>query len=64
VAGKDTYDDDYYEKFFAKVKPIVERRLADAITASASLITGAWEAAGKPTLALEGTRPVEKVRKP
>jgi len=64
VTGKDTYDDDYYEKFFAKVKPIVERRLADAITASASLITGAWEAAGKPTLTLEGTRPVEKVRKP
>jgi hypothetical protein len=64
VAGKDTYDDDYYEKFFAKVKPIVERRLADAITASASLIIGAWEAAGKPTLTLEGTRPVEKVRKP
>jgi len=64
AAGKDVYDDDYYEKFFAGVKPMVERRLSDAITASASLIIGAWEAAGKPPLTTDGTRPPEKVRKP
>jgi hypothetical protein len=64
VAGKDTYDDDYFEKFFVKVRPILEKRLADAITATAALIMGAWEQAGRPVLALEGTRPVEKVRKP
>jgi hypothetical protein len=63
VVGRDTYDDDYFETFFAKVKPILERRLAESITATAGLIIGAWEQAGKPTLAFEGARPVEKVKK-
>lgn len=62
VAGKDTYDDDYFEKFFTKVRPSLERRLADSITATSGLIIGAWEQAGKPVLALEGARPVQKVR--
>ena len=64
VAGKGVYDDDYFEKFFAKVHPILERRLQESITASASVIIGAWEAAGKPVLKLEGARPVQKVKKP
>ena len=65
VAGKDTYDDDYYEKFFAGVKPMLEKRINDSITATASLIVGAWEAAGKPVLKTEaGPRPPQKVRKP
>ena len=63
AAGKDTYDDDYFEKFFAKVRPILERRLSESVTASAGLIVGAWEAAGKPVLKLEGARPIEKVKK-
>jgi len=61
VAGKDTYDDDYYEKLFAAVKPVIERRISEAISATASLIIGAWEAAGRPTVKLEDSRPVEKV---
>jgi hypothetical protein len=64
VAGKDVYDDDYYEKLLAKVQPMLETRLADSITATASMIIGAWEAAGKPMLKVEGARPLEKVRKP
>jgi len=64
VAGKDVYDDDYYEKLMAKVQPMLETRLADSITATASMIIGAWEAAGKPMLKVEGARPLEKVRKP
>jgi hypothetical protein len=64
VAGKDAYDDDYYEKFFAKVKPMLETQLADSIAATAGLIIGAWDAAGKPALTLEGARPLQKVRKP
>jgi hypothetical protein len=63
VAGKDVYDADYFEKFFVQVKPILERRLADSITATAGIIIGAWELAGKPVLTLEGARPVEKVKK-
>lgn len=64
VAGKDTYDDEYYETFFAKVKPMLEKRLGDSITATASLIVGAWEQAGKPALKTEMPRGVQKVRKP
>ena len=61
VAGKETYDDDYYEKLFAAVKPVIDRRISEAISATASLIMGAWEAAGRPTVKLEDSRPVEKV---
>jgi hypothetical protein len=63
IAGKDAYDDDYFEKFFVKVRPVLEKRLADAITATASLIMGAWEQAGRPALKLEGARTVERVKK-
>jgi hypothetical protein len=60
IAGKDAYDDQYFEKFFASVKPILERRLAESITATAGIIIGAWQGAGKPVLTLEGARPLEK----
>src|SRR5262245_52004477 len=35
VAGKDVYDDDYFEKFFAKVKPVLESRLSGSISMTA-----------------------------
>jgi len=62
IGGKDAYDDEYFEKFFGRVKALLEQRLADAITATASVIVGAWEQAGKPVVKLEGARPVEKRR--
>ncbi|HMF98398.1 MAG TPA: zinc dependent phospholipase C family protein [Vicinamibacterales bacterium] len=64
VSGKDTYDDDYFEKLFARTRPILERRIADSITATAAVLMGAWEKAGRPTLTIEGVRPAEKVKKP
>jgi len=64
VAGKDTYDTDYYEKFFTKVRPILEQRLSEAITATAAVIIGAWEQAGRPAVKLDGAHPVQKVKKP
>jgi len=64
VAGKEVYDDDYFEKLFVSVRPILEKRLSESITASAGVIIGAWEAAGKPALKLEGPRTPQKVRKP
>jgi hypothetical protein len=63
IAGRDTYDDEYFERFFSKVKPMLEKRLGDSITATASLIVGAWEAAGKPDLKTEIPRTVQKVRR-
>src|SRR6185503_21197668 len=50
VAGKEFYDDDYFEKFFAGSQKVLEQRLAESIAATASLIVGAWEQAGRPNL--------------
>jgi hypothetical protein len=60
-AGRETYDDDYYEKYFAAMKPVLEQRLSAAISANAGLIIAAWEQAGRPALRLQEARPVEKV---
>jgi hypothetical protein len=64
AAGKASYDDEYFERFFVKTRPILGARLSAAITATASVIITAWERAGRPVLALEGARPLEKVKKP
>jgi hypothetical protein len=64
IGTKDVYDDQYYETFFTKVRPVLERRIAESITATAGVIIGAWELAGKPAVKLDRARPVQKVRKP
>jgi hypothetical protein len=64
VNGKDVYDDDYFEKFFTGVKPLLERQLGESIAKTAALITGAWMEAGKPALVTTMTRAPEKVRRP
>lgn len=63
-AGKDDYDDEYFERFFTKVRPMMEQQLSSAIAATAGVIVGAWEQAGKPQLRLKDVRPLERVRKP
>lgn len=63
IAGKDVYDDEYFEKFFTAVKPILEKQLSLSITATASVIAGAWEAAGRPAVKTTEARPVQRVRK-
>jgi len=60
--GKETYDDEYFERLFTTVRPILERRLGDAITATAGLIMGAWEQAGRPVLKPAGPRPPQKIK--
>src|SRR5438105_6333465 len=61
AAGKASYDDGYFERFFVKTRPILEARLSAAIAATASVIITAWERAGRPVLALEGARSLETV---
>ena len=63
VAGRELYDDEYFSRFFGRVRPILERRLADAITASAALITAAWVEAGRPALPVAVERQPRKVRR-
>jgi hypothetical protein len=64
IGAKDTYDDEYFEKFLSNVRPVLEERISESITATASIITAAWEQAGRPVLTLEQVRTVQKVRKP
>ncbi len=47
------YDSRYFEAFFGKAKPVLERRLAESIALVAALLTGAWEGAGQPALATQ-----------
>jgi hypothetical protein len=62
AAGREFYDDEYFEQFFTKVQPVLERRLSEAISAVAGMIIGAWEEAGKPTLKTADPRPVQRIR--
>jgi hypothetical protein len=64
-AGKDTYDDEYFEQLFTKVRAILEQRLGEAMTATAGLIMGAWEQAGKPALHVPPgrTHPPQKIKR-
>jgi hypothetical protein len=50
IGVRDAYDDQYFETLFARTRPTLEKRLSDAITAVASIISSAWEQAGKPAL--------------
>jgi hypothetical protein len=62
VAGKDVYDDDYFDKFFAGIKGVLEQRLGESISATAGIIVGAWEQAGHPALTAAPRGP-QKVKK-
>jgi hypothetical protein len=50
AGGQKVYDDAYYERLFAKARPLLEQQLAASIAVTSAIITGAWEAAGKPVL--------------
>jgi hypothetical protein len=63
VQGREAYDDAYFAQFFERVRPIVERRLSESITATASLIVSAWIDAGRPALPVDPPRTPRKVRK-
>lgn len=56
IGSREVYDDQYFETLFAETRPILEKRLNDAITAVASMITSAWEHAGKPALSANPPR--------
>jgi hypothetical protein len=60
--GRDAYDEVYFERFFVNARPILEQQIAASISATAALITGAWEAAGKPALRTVIPPAVQRVR--
>jgi hypothetical protein len=63
VAGKDMYDDEYFEKMFASLQPLLEQQLSAAVTATAGMIVGAWEQAGRPVLYTAQPRGPQRVRR-
>lgn len=63
VEGRDLYDDGYFTMFFSKARPVLERRMSDAITGVATLITAAWVEAGKPALPPDAPVTPRKVRR-
>jgi hypothetical protein len=63
IAGREQYDDVYFTRFFGSVKPILEKRVSDAIGGVAAMITAAWIDAGRLPLAVEAASPPRKVRR-
>jgi hypothetical protein len=64
IGTRETYDDAYYAAFFAASQQVLERRVNDSIAAVAAVITGAWEAAGKPPVPLDPPQPPQRRRRP
>ena len=63
VAGREVYDDAYFDQFFSTVKPILEKRLSDSIADVAAMIAAAWVEAGRPAVPLDVTNTPRKVRR-
>ncbi|HEV8392701.1 MAG TPA: hypothetical protein VGQ37_00445 [Vicinamibacterales bacterium] len=57
IGSRDMYDDAYYDAFFRATRPVLEQRLNDSIAAVAAVITGAWEAAGRPPVPVSPAPP-------
>lgn len=62
IGTREYYDDQYFEAFATGgARAVLERRVNDAIAAVAAIITGAWEAGGKPEMGRASVRhPVKR----
>ena len=63
IGTRDVYDDAYYAAFFKANRAVLERRLNESIAAVAAMITGAWEAAGRPALPLDAPSAPQRRRR-
>ena len=64
IAGREVYDNGYFTMMFAKPQPVLEKRLAESITNTASMITSAWIEAGRPPLPVQAPpRPDRTIRR-
>ena len=64
AAGREFYDDVYFDAFGKATLSTLERRLNDSIAAVASFIVGAWEMAGKPAIRADTDRTPRRIRRP
>jgi alkylated DNA nucleotide flippase Atl1 len=61
AAGRELYDDGYFDAFLTGARPIVEKRVAEAASGVASVIVSAWMEAGKPKLPAQVVRPPARI---
>ena len=64
AAGREWYDDAYFEAFGKGTLPVLEKRLNESIASVAAMITGAWENAGRPAVPTELPRTPRRIRRP
>jgi len=63
-AGREFYDDAYFAAFRQAQWPVLNQRMLDSTSAVASVIVGAWEAAGRPAVPTEFPRSPRRVPRP
>jgi len=63
AADREMYDDGYFDGFFARTRPALERRLAESITHVASMIVDAWQRAGRPAVPPDVPRVPRRIRR-
>jgi hypothetical protein len=61
VGGRDTYDEEYFRVLDRETRPLLERQLSRAISSVASMIYGAWDAAGRPDLPVDPPNAPKKI---
>jgi hypothetical protein len=64
VAGRQFYDDVYFASLAKDQLGVMQQRLNDATTAVASVIIGAWEQAGRPSIPADAPRKPRPVSRP
>jgi hypothetical protein len=62
--GREFYDDAYFTAFERGALAVLEQRVNESITAVASIIIGAWQQAGRPTVPIEPQRTPRRIRRP
>jgi hypothetical protein len=63
TAGREFYDDAYFASFLKGTRPILERRMSEAASGVASVITSAWAEAGRPALPTTRTPAPARIRR-
>ncbi len=61
--GREFYDAAYFDAFAERSLDVVRQRINDSAAAVASMITGAWEQAGRPAVPVELPRTPRRIRR-
>jgi Zinc dependent phospholipase C len=62
IGSGDVYDRGYFDRFYGKTRPILERRISESIGAVVAIVTRAWDEGGRPDLPLVSPRRDQRKR--